>query len=153
MHGPADVELYPEVVPLMRAWKDAGGRILGVTNQGGIALGVANKAKVAAAIHATQRLTGNLFDRISMCIHHPSADDPEMARCWCRKPGAGMIINSANDLSEQHPTEYYPPHMALMVGDMEADRGAAAAASIDFMWAKDWRDLNPDRMTELAQAR
>jgi hypothetical protein len=39
VNGPEDVRVFPEAVEQMRRWKDNGGRVLGVTNQGGIALG------------------------------------------------------------------------------------------------------------------
>jgi hypothetical protein len=39
VHGPGDVEVFPEAVEMMRRWKNAGGRIIGVSNQGGVANG------------------------------------------------------------------------------------------------------------------
>lgn len=139
VNGPDDVRVFPAAVARMQAWKAAGGRIIGVSNQGGIALGLVPLERVAAAMVETQRQTGGLFDRLAFCTHHPDAHDPEMARCWCRKPRAGLAIEAALRMVEQHPTEIYPPWMALMVGDRPEDQAVAEALNVDFLWAADWR--------------
>lgn len=139
VNGPEDVVVFPEAVELMRRWKAGGGRIIGVSNQGGIALGIITMHQVELAMRETNRQCGELFDRIVWCSHHPDAAHPEMARCWCRKPKPGMVITGAQNLSQQHGDEYYPPHMALMVGDRTEDEQCAEAAGVDFVWAHDWR--------------
>src|SRR6185437_6393361 len=70
VNGPDDVVVFPEAVEMMRRWRAGGGRIIGVSNQGGIALGIVTMAAVAAAMAKTQRLTGNRFDKIAWCRHH-----------------------------------------------------------------------------------
>lgn len=139
VNGPDDVAVYPEAVTLMKRWKDHGGRIIGVSNQGGIALGYITLEQCAETMLRTNHLTGGLFDHIAWCQHYPSVKDSEMARCWCRKPAPGLIIEAALSVRAQHPDEMYPPHLALLVGDRPEDRGAAAAANIDFMDAAEWR--------------
>lgn len=138
VNGPADVVVFPEAVEMMRRWKSAGGRIIGVSNQGGIALGIVDEAEVAAAMMETYRQAGGLFDTLAYCRHHPDAARPEMARCWCRKPKPGLLIESALDLARVHD-EIYPPHMGLMVGDRPEDEACAKAAGLDFQWAAEWR--------------
>lgn len=138
VNGPEDVRVFPEAVSLMRRWKDGGGRVVGVSNQGGVSLGIVEFSSVAAAMLETQRQCEGLFDKIAFCIHHPDAANPEFARCWCRKPRAGLIIESALDLGGKFD-EFYPPCMALMVGDRQEDQSCAANADIDFQWASDWR--------------
>lgn len=139
VNGPEDVEVFPEAVERMRAWKAGGGRIVGVSNQGGIALRHVTAVQVQAAMLRTHELTGGLFDKIAYCSHHPSADHPEWARCWCRKPAPGLLIESGLSLTERYRDEAYPPYMALMVGDRPEDQECARIASIDFQWAADWR--------------
>jgi D-glycero-D-manno-heptose 1,7-bisphosphate phosphatase len=124
---------------MMRRWKAGGGRIIGVSNQGGIALGIVEERRVQAAMMETHRQAGELFDKIAYCKHHPDATHPEMARCWCRKPKAGLLIESSLDLAERRPGEIYPPYMGLMVGDRPEDEACAEAAGLDFQWAADWR--------------
>lgn len=138
VNGPEDVVVFPEAVEMMRRWKQGGGRIIGVSNQGGIALGIVDPLKVAAAMVETHRQAGYLFDKIAWCSHHPDAKHPEMARCWCRKPKAGLLIEAALELAG-HTGEIYPPYMGLMVGDRPEDEGCATAAGLDFQWAAEWR--------------
>ena len=139
VNGPVDVVVFPEAVTMMRRWKDAGGRIAGVSNQGGIALGIVSYQAVSAAMLETQRQCGGLFDLITFCRHHPDAPDPVMGRCWCRKPSAGAVIEAAYGLADRYHGEFYPPHLALFVGDRTEDEQCAANAGIDFAWAAAWR--------------
>jgi D-glycero-D-manno-heptose 1,7-bisphosphate phosphatase len=138
VNGPEDVVVFPEAVTQMRAWKAQGGRIVGVSNQGGIALGLVTYETVAAAMWETQGQAGDLFDKMCFCVHHPDAKEPEMARCWCRKPSPGLVIEAALGLAARYG-EIYPPHMALFVGDRDEDQECARIAGIDFMWAHQWR--------------
>jgi D-glycero-D-manno-heptose 1,7-bisphosphate phosphatase len=138
VNGPDDVVVFPEAVAQMRAWKKRGGRIIAVSNQGGIALGHLDFETCAAAMMKTHELTGRLFDKIAWCRHHPNAIDPEYARCWCRKPSPGLLIEAALDLA--HATgEMYPPYLGLFVGDRPEDEQCAKLAGFDFQWAADWR--------------
>lgn len=138
VNGPEDVRVFPQAVEMMRRWKAGGGRVIGVSNQGGIALGIVTMERVAAAMAETHRQADQLFDKITWCCHHPDAAMPEMARCWCRKPAPGLLIEASLDLARQYG-EYYPPYMGLMVGDRSEDERCAAAAGLDFMWAAQWR--------------
>jgi D-glycero-D-manno-heptose 1,7-bisphosphate phosphatase len=138
VNGPEDVVVFPEAVEMMRRWKTGGGRIIAVSNQGGIALGIVTFAAVKAAMAETHRQCEQLFDKICWCSHHPDAAHPEMARCWCRKPAPGLLIEGSLDVAA-HFDEYYPPYMGLMVGDREEDRLCAERAGLDFQWAADWR--------------
>lgn len=138
VNGPDDVIVFPEAVEMMRRWKNAGGRIIGVSNQGGVALGHMTYDTCIDTMIRTQALADGLFDKIAFCVHHPAADHPEMARCWCRKPRPGLLIETAISLGRR-TFEHYPPYMALMVGDRDEDRGAADAANVDFLHAAEWR--------------
>jgi hypothetical protein len=110
VNRPEDVVIFPEAVKMMRGWKKGGGRIIAVSNQDGIALGHMIPEINAAAMMRTHELTDRLFDKICWCSHHPSAKNPEMARCWCLKPSPGLIIEGALDIARQF-NEYYPPYM------------------------------------------
>lgn len=133
-----DVVLFPEAIEQMRVWRAKGGRIIGASNQGGIALGHLSYEACMGAMLRTQVLSGHLFDKISICRHHPDAVDPEYARCWCRKPSPGIFIEAAIDLARANH-EFYPPHLGLFVGDRPEDEQCAKLAGFPFMWAKDWR--------------
>lgn len=149
VNGPEDVTVFAEAVTMMRRWKLAGnpadprrtpGRVVGVSNQGGVALGIVSFERVAAAMLETAKQADLLFDKIAFCVHHPDASDPEMARCWCRKPSPGLVIESALELARQHH-EKYPPHLGLFVGDRAEDAACAENAGLDFLDAATWRAL------------
>lgn len=135
-----DVRVFPAAVERMREWREFGGRIVGVSNQGGIALGHVTEEDVTLAMVETHRQADELFDKIVWCQHFPGAKTPDMGRCWCRKPRAGLVWEAANALAEKYPGEFYPPLIGLFVGDRNEDRECARAANLDFMWAVDWRE-------------
>jgi D-glycero-D-manno-heptose 1,7-bisphosphate phosphatase len=143
-----DVTVFPQVPPLLHAYKKAGWRIVAVSNQGGISLGHMTMHDCIGAMQETNRQCDFLFDKIAWCQHHPDASDPEYARCWCRKPRIGLLVESALALAQAH-FEYYPPHLSLFVGDRPEDRECAEAANIDFMEAKEWRALDPNKIQGL----
>jgi D-glycero-D-manno-heptose 1,7-bisphosphate phosphatase len=141
VNGPNDVVIFPEAVQLMRRWKTDGGRIIGVSNQGGIALGHLDAGTCTAAMRRTNGLSWALFDDIRVCPHHPNAPNPAMRHCLCRKPLPGLVVNGTEDLALRFPDETYPTELALMVGDRPEDEKCARAAGIAFQWATDWRAL------------
>lgn len=132
------VQVFDEVPDLLFQYKQLGWRIVGISNQGGIALGYIDMQTCAQAMAETNRQCLNAFSKIAWCSHHPDADDPEMAVCWCRKPKIGLIIESALDMVRA-TGEIYPPHMGLFVGDMESDLHCAHSAGLRFMDAAEWR--------------
>lgn len=140
VNAPEDVIIFPEAVVMMRRWKEEkGGRIVGVSNQGGIAMGHMTEDQCVATMDRTQELADGLFELIVWCPHHPEASDPLKARCFCRKPSPGMLIMAAANMEDEHPGEIYPPHLALMVGDRHEDQQCARLACVDFMRAAEWR--------------
>ena len=150
VNGPDDVEIFPEVPEILRAFKKGGWRICGISNQGGIALGHTTLEKVCEALIKTNNLLDMAFEIIAICKHHPDAADPEMAVCWCRKPRIGLIVESTLIMAAQF-NEYYPPHLALFVGDREEDMGCALNANISFIWAKEWRALKGKDLQDLIE--
>lgn len=134
-----DVVVFPEAIRRMRSWKDRGGRIIAVTNQGGLALDHLSVDDCREALERTVLLTGFLFDVVMCCSHHPAAEDPEVASCWCRKPSPGMVFDGLRQLTDAGYPEYYPQQMALMVGDRPEDLECATRAGVAFQWAVEWR--------------
>lgn len=140
VNGPDDVVVFPQAVEMMRRHKNAGGRIMGASNQGGIALGHVTTEQVYAAMEKTYLDTEQLFDKICICSHHPSADRLEDSRCWCRKPLPGMVIEGVVDLANFYG-ERYVPWMMLFVGDLLEDQECARLLGVDFQWAAEWRAM------------
>jgi len=147
VNGPEDVVVFPEAVRQMKRWREAGGRIIGVSNQGGIALGLVDPVEVEKAMQRTHILCDHMFDKMGWCMHHPDAEDPEMARCWCRKPAPGIAIECALSLARAVGfSEIYPPHLALFVGDRPEDEQCAKALNVDFLPAEEWRAQAPSEL-------
>jgi len=142
VNGPEDVNVFPEAVVMMRRFKARGGRIIGISNQGGIALGVVTYERVKAAMAETQRQTGDLFDIILWCPHHPAAEGA--VACSCRKPAPGLLFAATAHLAFDHH-ELADMDTARMVGDRPEDREAANRAGIGFQFAAEWRAQAADR--------
>lgn len=144
----SDVKVFDGVPAILAQYKAAGWRIVAVSNQGGIALNLVTAEDCAEAMLETYRQCDGLFDNISYCSHHPDSPDPEYAICWCRKPRIGLLINAATTLAAKY-NEYYPPHLALLVGDRPEDQECAANAGIEFMNAEVWRGYAAKRGHDL----
>lgn len=134
-----DVFVFPEVPDIINKYRAKGYRVVAITNQGGFALGHITRQDLRSQIEETQRQCKYLFDKMLACTHHPDAKEEEFAICFCRKPRIGLVVNACSALNEMYRNEYYPPHMALFVGDREEDKGCAENANIKFMDAKEWR--------------
>jgi len=139
VNSAADVTVFPNVPSILQAYKDKGWRIVAISNQGGVALHLLSADDAMGAVMETQKQCDGLFDLMSICTHHPDATDPEFAVCWCRKPRIGMLVEAALTLASRH-NEYYPPHLALFVGDRPEDQQCADQANVRFMDAVEWRD-------------
>jgi histidinol-phosphate phosphatase family protein len=92
----------------------AGLRIGLVTNQSGIARGLLTAGDVQAVNDELQRQVG-AFDTVAVCPHGPGEG------CACRKPAPGLVLQAAQALGVR-------PAEAVVIGDIGADVGAAAAA-------------------------
>jgi D-glycero-D-manno-heptose 1,7-bisphosphate phosphatase len=138
----ADVTVYPAAVAKMKAAKEAGWRIVGITNQKRLAIGELTMDHLYENMVETARQCEGLFDKIMICPHHPQAPMAEMANCWCRKPRIGNVVQAALYLAEMYP-EYYPPHTSLLVGNQDSDLLCAEWAGIPFKWAHEWRGEDP----------
>jgi histidinol-phosphate phosphatase family protein len=98
----------------VRRLREAGLRIGLVTNQSGIARGLLTPAAVTAVNDELQRRVG-AFDTVAVCPHAPHEG------CGCRKPAPGLVLQAARALGLR-------PEETVVVGDIGADVGAAAAA-------------------------
>jgi len=87
-------ELFPGVAQALSILKQAGARLIVVTNQSGVARGLFSIGDLNG-IHAKLRRlldeAGVSLDAIYVCPHHP--DDS----CECRKPNRGLIDQAARE--------------------------------------------------------
>ncbi len=89
-----EIELFPGVPQALAKLKQAGARLIVVTNQSGVARGLFSLGDLDA-IHVKLRRqledAGAALDAIYVCPHHP--DD----QCECRKPNTGMIHQAVRE--------------------------------------------------------
>lgn len=146
---PEDVRIYPEASERLLWFREAGWRIIGVSNQAGPVMGQCEYEGVQQAITKTVYEVGAFGDpqkRIMLdvlaCFHHP--DDG----CTCRKPRPGMIHMGIQNLmrTEAKGKGIVRPEDCLVVGDREEDKGLAAAVGMVFMEASDWRSLTKEQL-------
>lgn len=132
------VQVFPEAAEALSRWKRAGGRVIGLSNCGGVALGVYDMHIAIASIEVTVNLCGRHFDQAAFCFHHPEAVDREMARCFCRLPRPGMAIIQTEAMRAKHRDENYLVCDSLYVGSTDDDRACADMLGVDFQSAEDW---------------
>jgi heptosyltransferase-2 len=147
---PDDLTLLPGVGKALARLKQAGARLVVVTNQSGVGRGYFT-SKDLEAIHSKLRLVlaedGVTLDGLYFCPHHP--DD----RCNCRKPARGLIDRALADLQVDMSRAYLigdsvrDVELAKLVGAhsllvMTGPSGAEALADLTA------RDLSPDHVAD-----
>lgn len=85
LHRVGDLRLFSFTADAIRQLKEAGFRIIVVTNQSGIGRGIYSEDEMHAVHAAIQRRLNDAIDAFYFCPHLPCDG------CECRKPGQGMI--------------------------------------------------------------
>ena len=101
--------------------KQAGHRVVIMTNQAGVGRGYYDEAmlaKIHDKLHGELAKLGATLDHIYYCPHHP--DD----HCGCRKPKPGMLEAIARDFPDDWSSR-------LVIGDSWRDVQAAQAMACD----------------------
>jgi D-glycero-D-manno-heptose 1,7-bisphosphate phosphatase len=126
-HDTEQVRLVPGAVAGLRALRDAGWLLVGVSNQPGAAKGETDCATLRAvhrrvvALLAEQELA---LDDWRYCPHHPDAVVSDLrGPCVCRKPEPGLLLAAADKLAIDLAASW-------MVGDGAADVAAGRAARV-----------------------
>jgi histidinol-phosphate phosphatase family protein len=122
---PDDIEILPGRVEVLRAWRDAGYRLLGVSNQGDVARGKLSEADARACFDRTVQLLG-IDIEVAFCPHSPAP-----ITCWCRKPMPGFGV----DYLERYKLD---PAQTIMVGDMTTDETFAKRCGVRYEDAEDF---------------
>ncbi len=115
---PAMVRLIPGASEGLRALREAGYRVVIVTNQSGIGRGyfdVETLRRVHNKLRDELRREGADYDAVYYCPHTPEED------CQCRKPKPGLLLKAASELNIDLASSY-------TVGDRDLDVGAGKAA-------------------------
>lgn len=95
LHRTSDLKLLPGVAEALRTLKEAGYRLVVVTNQAGVARGYYSEEDVKVLHGYMNRMLeeqGAAIDGFYYCPHHPEHGTGVYKReCRCRKPGTGMF--------------------------------------------------------------
>jgi D-glycero-D-manno-heptose 1,7-bisphosphate phosphatase len=125
---PQQVRLLEGVAPALARLRDAGYRLVVVSNQGGVARGVYGEADVDAVNRRISLLVdeaagrGDVIDRFYFCPYHPEGTVEAYRRehPW-RKPQPGMLHAAREDLG-------LDLEQSWLVGDQPRDVAAGHAA-------------------------
>lgn len=125
LHRIEDFAFIPGAPEAIRRLKDAGCRVIVVTNQSGVARGYFSREDVARLHEHIQRelaRIGAAVNAFYLCPHHPDEGIGEFkVDCDCRKGKPGMLLQAA----AEHGIDLAA---SFMVGDKRADLEAGRAA-------------------------
>lgn len=124
---PARIKLLDGVIEGLLELREAGYKLLLVSNQSGVARGYFDEGAIARMHDRLQRLLdahGAALDGLEYCPHHPEGvASPYDVECSCRKPAPGMLRRAARKHGINLSTSW-------MVGDIEADVEAGRRAGV-----------------------
>jgi D,D-heptose 1,7-bisphosphate phosphatase len=131
VRSPADVELFPGVGGALRTLREAGYRLVVLTNQPVIARGEVDEAQLALIHRRLQWELGKegaFLDAIYVCPHHPEGGHPGergelKLECDCRKPATGLCERACTELG-------LDKRRSWMVGDQTRDIEMARRAGL-----------------------
>jgi D-glycero-D-manno-heptose 1,7-bisphosphate phosphatase len=113
IRDPQQLKIFPAALPLMQNFKQAGYKIVVVTNQPDVGNGLVTQQTVET-MHA--KLLAELpIDLIEVCYHS------QQAGCKCRKPDIAMFSTAAERLNLDLSA-------SLMIGDRNSDVAAGNRA-------------------------
>ncbi len=114
------VELKPERLKVLQAYKDKGYLILGVSNQSGIHKGELSYEKCNELFKHTNKLLGMDIEYV-FCSHQSAP-----ISCYCRKPMPGWGVHFINKYK-------LDAKQCIMVGDMTTDKTFAIRSGFQYM--------------------
>ena len=121
LHKPEDMKLLPGVPQALKKLKDAGYKLIVVTNQAGVARGYYTEEDVKILHQYMNQLLekeGAEIDAFYYCPHHPVHGIGAYKKvCNCRKPGTGMFEMAEKDFPVDRAASY-------MIGDKRIDAQA-----------------------------
>lgn len=99
----AAYRLFPWTIPALRALREAGYRVIVITNQSGVARGYISEAlvhEVHRRFERELRQYGAQWDAVYYCPHHPEGVVAAYRRlCLCRKPGTELVKRAQREFA------------------------------------------------------
>ncbi len=127
VHRIEDFVLLPGVAQGLALLRDAGFRLIVVTNQAGIARGYYDQSAMDRLhVHMREQLAmqGVTLDAIYFCPHHPQGSVQGLAvDCDCRKPAPGMLLQAGKDFDLDLSA-------SVLIGDKLSDVQAGKKAGV-----------------------
>jgi D-glycero-D-manno-heptose 1,7-bisphosphate phosphatase len=127
VHRISDFVLLPGVVEGLTLLRNAGYRLIVVTNQAGIARGFYEQYEMDRLHEHMCKLLaehGVSLDAIYFCPHHPQGKIEHLAiECYCRKPSPGMLQQAAKDFNLNLAS-------SVLIGDKLSDVQAGRRAGV-----------------------
>lgn len=117
LDDPQGLEFAEGALEGMRLLRDAGFKLVMITNQSGIARGYFDEATLARIHRRLEELLAAEGLRLEAIYHCPHGPDDG---CDCRKPAPGMVRAAMRDLG-------FSSDRAVVIGDSSADMGVATA--------------------------
>lgn len=118
LHKPEDLEFLPGAAEAMRLLKEAGFKLVVITNQAGVArgyYGCEDVERLHEYMNGLLKPRGAGVDAYYYCPHHPvHGIGSYKTECRCRKPGTGMFEMAERDFLIDKPHSY-------MIGDKLID--------------------------------
>ena len=127
VHRIKDFVFLPRAIDGLKLLRDAGYRLIVVTNQAGIARGYYDEASVKILhehMSASLAAEGVFLDGIYFCPHHPQGRvEAYTIKCGCRKPAPGMLLRAAHEL-------HLDLAESVLIGDKLSDIVAGLKAGV-----------------------
>ena len=100
--NPGDIRVLEGVPQALRTLKEAGFKLIVVSNQTVVARGLVTEQEVyainAEMEHLLEQAGGPHLDGFYFCPHHPNATLPAYRiACECRKPRPGLLLRAARE--------------------------------------------------------
>lgn len=123
----ADLELIPEVIPVIQIFQKKGFKIIIISNQPDVALGIIDETTKNSLVKKFKKLLkekGILVDGIYYCFHHPKGVVKKYTLdCSCHKPKPGMLLKAEKSLNLDMSKSF-------IIGDRASDIVAGKKAGV-----------------------
>jgi len=121
-----DLRLIPGSARAIRQIRQAGWKVVIISNQSGVARGYMTEETVRIIHTALREMLlkeGAEIDGIYYCPHHPKGNPPYDIQCNCRKPEVGMLRQADKDLD-------LDLNRSIVIGDKLSDVQTAQRLNI-----------------------